>query len=365
MPSLNDQQRRFVDEYLIDRNSARAAVAAGYSEKTARVIGLRLLKHAGVRALIERRVKENDEKLEVTADRVLKETAAIAFCTAAEIALYSPKEPRDFDSLPENIRLAVQEWQCVGIGAFTPVAPTVADVTRALGQLLAYLGLIGGRRNEPGLEAGLVGLAERLEQAHQNEDEKERTGCAAEAAPEAAPEISGHRLLFCEEYLLDQDATRAAIAAGYSEKTARAVGLRLLADEDIENYLAVRAKDIAERLNITPERVRKRIAAIAFFNGTEMVKYQLRKPADICALPENLRLAIPGWKRDAFGMFAPLLPTVADKARALKLLMRLDNSEPEASPLEARLERAHTRVAALDGERARARDCPEDIAPPL
>ncbi len=36
---LNPKQQRFVDEYLIDLNATQAAIRAGYSEKTAAVIG--------------------------------------------------------------------------------------------------------------------------------------------------------------------------------------------------------------------------------------------------------------------------------------------------------------------------------------
>ena len=36
---LTPKQARFVQEYLIDLNAAQAAIRAGYSAKTARVIG--------------------------------------------------------------------------------------------------------------------------------------------------------------------------------------------------------------------------------------------------------------------------------------------------------------------------------------
>ena len=36
MDKLNDRQRRFADEYLIDLNAERAAIRAGYSKRYAR-----------------------------------------------------------------------------------------------------------------------------------------------------------------------------------------------------------------------------------------------------------------------------------------------------------------------------------------
>lgn len=42
---------------------------------------------------------------------------------------------------------------------------------------------------------------------------------------------------FCEEYLIDCNATQAAIRAGYSEKTAYSIGQRLLKDVDVDAYI--------------------------------------------------------------------------------------------------------------------------------
>lgn len=56
--TLNPQQLRFVDEYLIDYDATKAAKRALYSEKTAHVQGPRLLKHVGVRQLIAEKTQQ-------------------------------------------------------------------------------------------------------------------------------------------------------------------------------------------------------------------------------------------------------------------------------------------------------------------
>ncbi len=48
-PTINHKQRRFIDEYLIDLNATRAAIKAGYSAKTARQIGARLLSNVNIK----------------------------------------------------------------------------------------------------------------------------------------------------------------------------------------------------------------------------------------------------------------------------------------------------------------------------
>lgn len=43
MSKLNAKQEQFCREYVVDLNAAQAAIRAGYSEKTARTIGSKLL----------------------------------------------------------------------------------------------------------------------------------------------------------------------------------------------------------------------------------------------------------------------------------------------------------------------------------
>lgn len=74
-----DKQRIFVREYLLDRNGKRAAIAAGYSRKTAEAAASRLLRNVKVAAEIEQLTEKRVEKLEITADRVLQELARLAF----------------------------------------------------------------------------------------------------------------------------------------------------------------------------------------------------------------------------------------------------------------------------------------------
>jgi len=52
-------------------------------------------------------------------------------------------------------------------------------------------------------------------------------------------ELNPKQKAFCEEYILDNNAAQSAIRAGYSEKTARAIGAKLLTKVDIRNYIAL------------------------------------------------------------------------------------------------------------------------------
>lgn len=60
--ALTARQRKFIDAYLLSGNATRAAVAAGYSEKTAYSAGARLLKNVGVSTAISTRQQKATEK---------------------------------------------------------------------------------------------------------------------------------------------------------------------------------------------------------------------------------------------------------------------------------------------------------------
>lgn len=71
MTKLTPKQKAFADEYLICGNATQAAKKAGYSEKTAHVIGGENLKKPAISAYIAERMRPTEEKRIATADDVL------------------------------------------------------------------------------------------------------------------------------------------------------------------------------------------------------------------------------------------------------------------------------------------------------
>ena len=70
--SLNPKQQKFVDEYLISLNATQAALAAGYSEKTARSIGNRLLTNVYIQKAIAEAQAKRSERVQIDQDWVLQ-----------------------------------------------------------------------------------------------------------------------------------------------------------------------------------------------------------------------------------------------------------------------------------------------------
>lgn len=69
---LTAKQQRFCDEYLIDLNATQAAIRAGYSKKTARVIGQQNLSKLAVKNYIDERMAEKEAALVADQAEVLK-----------------------------------------------------------------------------------------------------------------------------------------------------------------------------------------------------------------------------------------------------------------------------------------------------
>lgn len=70
--AMTAKQQRFCDEYLIDMNATQAAIRAGYSKKTARVIGQENLTKPAIRDYIEKRMAEKEKALIADQDEVMK-----------------------------------------------------------------------------------------------------------------------------------------------------------------------------------------------------------------------------------------------------------------------------------------------------
>jgi phage terminase small subunit len=76
---LTEKQKLFVAEYLVDLNATKAAVRAGYTEKTARIHSSKMLANANIQQLISESLRKRTDKLEITSERILSELAYMGF----------------------------------------------------------------------------------------------------------------------------------------------------------------------------------------------------------------------------------------------------------------------------------------------
>jgi len=77
---------------------------------------------------------------------------------------------------------------------------------------------------------------------------------------------------FVAQYLIDLNATQAAIRAGYSEKTATEQGSRLLTNVKVQEAIAKGQNKTAAKLEITKERIVEELAKIGFSNMLDYMR---------------------------------------------------------------------------------------------
>jgi hypothetical protein len=103
MASLTSKHQVFAKEYIADRNAKQAAIRAGYSERTAKQQGSRLLTYVDVQAAIEAERGRMRERSDLVADDVIQGLRQIA----------------EDETAPHSSR--VQAWKILGqhMGMFT------------------------------------------------------------------------------------------------------------------------------------------------------------------------------------------------------------------------------------------------------
>ena len=162
------RRQRFAREYVIDLNGTRAAIAAGYSERTAAAQASQLLTNRNVRALVDRFTSERASKLEVRAEKVLEEIARLAFSNMQDYTRVDSdgKAILDMSTITRDQFAAVQEIRedatgGTGDGERKVVLRTtlkLSDKTKNLELLGRHLGMF----NDKLAISGLEGLADRL-----------------------------------------------------------------------------------------------------------------------------------------------------------------------------------------------------------
>lgn len=84
--------------------------------------------------------------------------------------------------------------------------------------------------------------------------------------------LTDKQLRFVEEYLVDLNATQAAIRAGYKEKNARVIGAENLTKPNIAEKIEKAMAERSARTEVTQDMVLKELAAVAFANGSDFAK---------------------------------------------------------------------------------------------
>ena len=128
---------------------------------------------------------------------------------------------------------------------------------------------------------------------------------------------------FVEEYLIDLNATQAAIRAGYSPNTAQEQSSRLLSNVMVKNEIDKAMAQRSRRTGISQDRVLRELAKIAFVNPNDVINFsdatvKMTSEENLAAIASVKVKKIPGEYGDATEREVKLY----DKLRALDLLGR-------------------------------------------
>lgn len=125
--------------------------------------------------------------------------------------------------------------------------------------------------------------------------------------------MTAQRKAFVNEYLKDKNATKAAIRAKYSARTAPQIAVALMKDPEIQGEIDRRMEKCAKKVDVGIERILLELAAIAFTNTGEIVDNEGCIKSN---LSEEAQKAIASIKMTRDGAQV----STYDKMRALELL---------------------------------------------
>lgn len=150
---ITPKKQRFAEEYLVDLNATKAAERAGYSERTAKSQGQRLLTDVDVKALITEGMTKRSQSTQITAERVLQELARVAFFDPRRLlnADGSPKPVNELDDdtaavlsgmdISEEFEGSGEDRRFIGYTKKVKVSDKVA----ALGLAMRHLGMLNDK----------------------------------------------------------------------------------------------------------------------------------------------------------------------------------------------------------------------------
>ena len=124
---------------------------------------------------------------------------------------------------------------------------------------------------------------------------------------------------FVEEYLIDLNATQAAIRAGYSPDTAKSIGSENLTKPDLQARIAKAMAERSKRTGVNADRVVMELAKIAFVNAGDVIDAETATLKPDAAKEDTA--AIQSVKVKTFGEDGLEREIkMADKLKALELL---------------------------------------------
>lgn len=143
---LTERQEMFIKEYLIDLNATQAAIRAGYEANSAQEQSSRLLSNVMIKSRVDEEIAKRSRRTGITADRVLRELARIAFANARDVIDFDNGRVRDDATEDDTAAVSIVRVKKTRQGEFesTEYEVRMADKDKALDKLGKHLGMFSG-----------------------------------------------------------------------------------------------------------------------------------------------------------------------------------------------------------------------------
>ncbi|MGE0797298.1 MAG: terminase small subunit [Lautropia sp.] len=109
-PKLSNQERLFVDEYLVDLNGTAAAIRAGYAESSAGKRARQILARPHVARAVAAAMQERADRTYITADATLRQLARQMFFDPRRM-FDDAGRPLPIPDLPDDLAMAIQSFK--------------------------------------------------------------------------------------------------------------------------------------------------------------------------------------------------------------------------------------------------------------
>ncbi len=128
---------------------------------------------------------------------------------------------------------------------------------------------------------------------------------------------------FCEEYLIDLNASQAAIRAGYSTKNTSSIAAQLMSKSKVRDAIARAMAARSRRTGITQDRVLRELARVAFVNPKDVLDFDTGTVLDTASEDDVAAVASCKVKTMSMGDDGDMVEREVkfnDKVKALDLL---------------------------------------------
>ncbi len=143
------------------------------------------------------------------------------------------------------------------------------------------------------------------------------------------------QIRFCHEYLVDGDASKALVRAGYSPKGTSSVACRVLRLPYVKAYLDELLAELREKYKATAEKVIQELAIVAYSDISAFIKPG-NEEADISQLPPEVRRSASAINisrtKSKNGYHTHVYIKLHDKNDALRQLARHLGIQDKADP---------------------------------